>query len=447
MKRVCMSAIALGVCALLLAALPAAAQPDDLIVAEVTVVTATDAFGLPAQTAVGFLTNRGQMAYESITLYAEAYDASGALIGEGFGYLVKACGEALLPAFALQPGMSEPFAVPLDLFGDGEIDRLEITPQAAATAPDPAMQRPAAADGITEVTAREVVAVEWIDAQSLRYSGGCWRDVFTNRPWFTYDLNTRAVTGGPHPRASEITAETLRALRLEDPAIFNRSFFSFAPNERRAVYQETLNTLATTEPNGSFLRVLFEQIYNISLQGINFLRPTGGVFVAYYHGGYGDSVLYGTANVDGQILSQHPTVSLPSLIVPGAAPNGQRVIIAVEVDGVTGYYVRATNTDFSELLFEGDAPGNNWPAPIYDVPDTGDLRVYVARPVDGTPTLQCFNRASRQLHDLTPLPLRLETDDRAWMWFSPQANQIALAANGVFGGLWLIDLAALPACD
>lgn len=447
MNHTGLSAVAACLLALLLAALPAAAQVDGLQADELQVIASTDVYGLPTQTAVGYLTNRSRAAFASIVLYAEVYDAGGALIGEGFGYLVKACGEALLPTFALQPGMSEPFAVPLELFGEGEIDRVAIIPQAVALAPDPTLQRPTAPDGVTEVTAREVVAVEWIDAQTLRYSGGCWRDVFTKRPWFTYDLNTRAVTARPHPRAGEVTAETLRALRLDDPAIFNRSFFSFAPNERRAVYQETLNTLATAEPNGSFRRVLFDQLYNISLQGINFLRPSGGVFVAYYHGGYGDSVLYGTATVDGQALSQHPALSLPSLIVPGAAPNGQRVIIAAAVDGVTGYYLRATNTNFSELLFEGEAPGNNWPAPIYDVPDTGDPRVYVARLVDGAPSLQCFNRVSRHLHDLTPLPLRLETDDRAWMWFSPQANQIALAANGVFGGLWLIDLAALPACN
>jgi hypothetical protein len=315
------------------------------------------------------------------------------------------------------------------------------------TAPDPGLQRPDVPAGVTEVTAREVVAVEWLDAQTLRYSGGCWRDVFTSRPWFRYDRSSRAVTAETHPRAADITAETLRTLKLDDPAIFNRSFFSFAPGERRAVYQETLNTLATAEANGAFRRVLFEDVYNISLQGINFVRPSGGTLVAYYHGGYGDSVLYGVATADGRILSQHPAVSLPSLIVPGAAPSGQRVIIAAELDGVTGYYLRATTTDFTELLFEGEPPGNNWPAPIYDVPDAGDLRVYVARLVDGVPTLQCFNRTSRQLHDLTPLPLRLATDDRAWMWFSPSANQIALAANGVFGGLWLLDLAALPACD
>lgn len=441
------NAVVICLCALLLAAPLAAAQLDGLEVDDLRIVASTDVYGLPTQTAVGYLTNRSRVAFTNIVLYAEAYDAGGALIGEGIGYLVKACGEALLPTFALQPGMSEPFAIFLERFGEGEIDRVEIVPQATAVTPDPALQRPAAPAGVTEVTAREVVAVEWIDAQTLRYSGGCWRDVFTNRPWFTYDLSTRAIIAEPHPRAGEVTPQMLRALRLEDPAIFNRSFFAFAPNERRAVYQEALNTLVTAEPNGSFRRILFDQLYNISLQGINFLRPSGGVFLAYYHGGYGDTVLYGTATVDGQTLSQHPTASLPSLIVPGAAPNGQRVIIAAEVDGVTGYYLRATNTDFSELLFEGEAPGNNWPAPIYDVPETGDPRVYVARLVGGAPTLQCFNRVSRQLHDLTPLPLRLETDDRAWMWFSPQANQIALAANGVFGGLWLIDLAALPACD
>ncbi|MFN8451650.1 MAG: hypothetical protein U0521_24435 [Anaerolineae bacterium] len=57
-----------------------------------------------------------------------------------------------------------------------------------------------------------------------------------------------------------------------------------------------------------------------------------------------------------------------------------------------------------------------------------------------------FNRDEGQLHDLAPLPLKLADDERAWWWLSPDESQIALAADGVNGGLWLIDLTELPDC-
>ena len=41
---------------------------------------------------------------------------------------------------------------------------------------------------------------------------------------------------------------------------------------------------------------------------------------------------------------------------------------------------------------------------------------------------------------------RLADDERAWWWLSTDESQIALAADGVNGGLWLIDLTALPDC-
>src|SRR5690606_28191345 len=126
------------------------------------------------------------------------------------------------------------------------------------------------------------------DETSLRYSPGCWRDVFTNRPWVQHNLATgesQPLEG--HPRAAEITPLVLELTELTDPILFNRSFFSFAPGHRRAIYQTRLNTLMTTEPDGSFRRVLYETLFNITLQGINW-HKNSGTMLAYYHGGYGD---------------------------------------------------------------------------------------------------------------------------------------------------------------
>jgi hypothetical protein len=299
---------------------------------------------------------------------------------------------------------------------------------------------------VAQVTDREVVDVEWIDNESLRYSTGCWRDVFTNRDWYSYNLTTVDPQPTTHPNAESITPLLLQLTELTDPFVFNRSFFSFAPGQRRAVYQTDLNTLVSVEPDGSFRRVLYDSLYNISLQGINFHKDSG-TFVAYYHGGYGDDVLYQVGNVDGRQFSQHATISLPSEIVPGVAANGRGVVIATTIDDVRGYYLKQTTNDFTILMFEAEPPGNNWPAPFYEITPDGQRWIYVVRPVDGVARLQCYNPDSQQLHDYTALPLQLATDERGWLWLSPDNRTLALAANGVNGGLWTIDLTGFAACD
>jgi hypothetical protein len=425
----------------------AAAQSDDLQPENVVIMTRVDAFGLERPFAEGALVNQGTEAYAEVNLFAEVYDADDELIGEGFGFLVGACGEALVADFVLLPGAEAHFSISLDIFfePDAAIDRVEVLPEGTAiTAPEttPEPELP----GITQVTVREVVAVEWMDSQSLRYSVGCWRDVFTNRSWYSYDLNTGAEDMITHPRADAITGELQATIRLEDPALFNRSFFSFAPGSRRAAYQTDLNTLVTVEPDGTFPRVLYDQLYNISLQGINWHKDSG-TLLAYYHGGFGDEVIYLVANADGRQFSQHPNVSLPSRIVPGFAANGRGVVVATTVEDVTGYFLKSTTVDFTIPMFEAEPPGNNWPAPFYEIPDSGARWIYIIRPVEGEPRLQCYNPDSLQLHDYTAVPLDLATDARAWTWLSPDNNTLALGATGISGGLWLIDLTQFPACD
>jgi hypothetical protein len=136
----------------------------------------------------------------------------------------------------------------------------------------------------------------------------------------------------------------------------------------------------------------------------------------------------------------------PSLTVPGLTPDGRQVIIAVTTENGTGYYLQDAFYENSELLFEGDAPGNNYPAPIYVERESGDY-IYLVRMVDEQPTLQCFERGASTLHDLVQLPLNLITPARAWTWLSPDGYTLALSANGTDGGLWLVDLTAFDVCQ
>ncbi len=430
-------------CLLCLFALPAAAQETDLVPTDVTVSLQVDSFGVERSMAEGMLLNQGKQAYENVDLLADAFDSEGTQVGEGMGYLERACGEALLD-YALQPGAQAPFSVPLDTYEDGvEIDHVTVSAEGSPAAPTAA---PAEIEGIRRVSDAEVVELQWLDENSLIYSPGCYRDVFTNRPWFAYHLDTGESTPTEHPRASDVTPEMLRTLELSDPAIYNRSFLSFAPGQRRAVYQSELNTLFSAEPDGSFKRLLYDALFNITLQGINW-HKNSGTLLAYYHGGYGDDVLYLVANADGRQFSQHPTLAIPSQIVPGFAANGRGVVIYTTIDGVSGYYLKVASNDFTILMFEADAPGNNWPAPFYEITPDNQRWIFIARPVDGEARLQCFNPDSKQLHDYTALPLDLATDERAWMWLSPEDHTLALAANGLHSGLWLVDLTQFEACD
>src|SRR5690606_30093190 len=182
-------------------------------------------FGLEVPIAGGTRRNQGEQAYQNISLLAEVYDAEDNLIGEGMGYLVRACGEALVD-FALQPGQHMTFSAQLDIFEpEAAVDHVEIFPMGAAIPPTEAETTPEI-DGITRVTDAEVVDVEWIDGTNLRYAAGCWRDLFVYQQWFEYNRSSRETTSITHPRANEISDVMRQALRLTDPAIFNRSFYN-----------------------------------------------------------------------------------------------------------------------------------------------------------------------------------------------------------------------------
>jgi hypothetical protein len=426
----------------------AAAQDTPLVAQDTALTTQTDVFGQQVLTADGILLNSGDEAYSDVSLEAAVFDADDQQIGEGFGFLVNACGAALLPGFALQPGESQGFTITLELYEDDvTADHVEITAVGTPSEPKPSAA-PAFLSGITQVTNREVSRIEWIDEDNLRYGAGCWRDVFTELGWYEYNVRTGVQRSVIHPKVQFITDALRTQLGLVDDLYFRGSMLSYDPdpNGRRMVYQTELHTIITAEPDGSFKRVLFETLSSHTLQNINWLR--NGNFIASYYGAIGESVLYFTANVDGQVLSEGPLENIPSLIAPGASPDGTLIVIgAVDENDTPGYYLKRAAFAGVELLYEAELPGNNWPAPLFERDADGASYIYVARPVDGEARLECFNRTTQEVHDLSSLPLNLNTDERTWWSLSPENNTIALAADGVNGGLWLIELDALDSCE
>jgi len=422
------------------------AQQADLTADNVTVVAGADAFGQPISTAVGALVNGSDAsAYTNISLHAKAYDADDALIGEGIGVLVNACGVGLLSDFALQPGESQLFSAPLELSeSDAVVARVEISAEA-----DPTDAAPAAplADGIRRVTSTETVNVEWIDERSLRFATGCENDLFTSWTWYTYNIRLNAKTQITTLHAADVDETMRQRLQLEDDAIFTHSMMRFVPDGDRLVYQNERNDFLTAYKDGRYRRGLYTDLHNRSLQGIYWLPQER--FLAYYYGAYGDPVYYFIADAESRVVSPPLARNPPSLIVPGASSDGRRVVVAGDFSDGMGYYLYVVTNGFFEKLFEAPPPGNNYPAPLPLADPDDDLihLVYVALPVDGAARLQCFNRDEGVLHDLAPLPLNLSDDERAWWWIAPDESKIALAATGVSGGLWLIDLAALPPCQ
>lgn len=429
------------------AAAQQASAPVDLTVQDIALQEQIDIYDQTIRVATGQLFNQSDIPYTNILLSAAVFDEDDQQIGEGFGYLVDSCGAGLLPGFVLRAEHSQSFEVPLELYQpDAAINRVEVVPQASAieAGDSAAFELP---DGFTQVTDEEVVEVEWNGPRSLRYATGCGRDLFIDWSWNSYSTITGTARPAEHPSAEHVTNALRERLGLTDPLLFNHSLIRYAPSGTRMVFQNHINTVYTAAADGTLLRALFSSLTNRTLQNIYWLDNDR--FLAYYFGAYGDPVYYFTADAEGRFISPSPLNNQESVIVPGASRDGRRVIIAGTFDDGTGYYLNVLTYSFFERLFEAELPGNNWPAPLPIVDTGADLvvRVYVAREQDGAPVIQCFNRDEGVLHDLAALPLDLTESDRAQWWLSPDERTIALAANGINGGLWLIDLDSLPACQ
>ncbi|HUN10306.1 MAG TPA: hypothetical protein PLQ56_27125 [Aggregatilineales bacterium] len=413
------------------------AQTADLIADDIKIIDTVDLFGSPIQQAVGVLRNTSDQAYTEIEVEATAYDAFDQIIGGGFGFIVRACGEAVLPDFTLQPGMEQTFAVTLELDNPAAaIVEVEINPLATPIEATPV--EAVETRGITQLTRQETVRLEWTADGTLLHGAGCWRDLFTDLRWSEYNPANGEDAPTTHPKIEAVTEALRRQTGLLDEVYFQHSFLTYAPNNRRMLYQTEINTVVTAEPDGSFKRTLFDQLATRTLQTITWLRD--GNFLAAYYGAYGDPVTYFTASVEGRPLSEHPENITPSLIMPGASPSGDQIILANTIDGITGYYTRRAAFEGLTRLFEAEPPGNNWPGPIWAQPDAGTNIFYIALPGEDGPRLTCYNLAVGELVDLAPLPFRLETDERAWWTLSPDNQTIALGASGVHGGLWIIDI-------
>ncbi len=402
-----------------------------------------DAFGQTIQVAGGFLTNESEAALTNVTIFADIL-AGDTVIGEGIGFLTDACGLGLLPDFAFQPGATQAFNVSVELFDEGDITTIELFVQGVTTEPDTDPEF-AAVVGIEQISDREVVNVEFFDDGSggLRYGVGCDQNVFINQDWYRYDPETGESIEVLHPNTGDITPALLNQVGLTDPVLLNRSFLMYPPNDRRIIYQTRINEVLTAEPDGSFKRLIWDDLSRHSLQG--FIWLPGGRFMAYYFGAYGEDVRYFTASMAGQRVSASIYNVQTSKIVPGPLPDGARVVLAETIDGVTGYWLRGTFFEDLTLLFEGEFPGNNYPAPLYVNRGEEDI-IYIVRDVDGVPLLQCFDTVTQQLNSLTALPLNIDTEHRAWTFLSPDRTTLALAADGVKGGLWLIDLETFGVC-
>lgn len=430
-----------------------------LQVTEWQIETQRDAFGGEASVLIGTVAKTGEETFDGVQVYATLYNADEELIGEGLGYLVDRCGVALLD-FALAPGMSHRFAVTLDLFGAGDVETVEFEFLAGITdAPDYAA--PAGMQAVTQIVRDdEAVSVEWEGPARFRYGLGCNQQLFTTYDWFSYDLETQTSAAlEEHPSARFVTDAMIARAGInqitqqgggEDPSLFERSMLTYAPDGRRALFQSDLHTLFSIEPDGTLRRFIVDQLYQYTLQG--FIWSPLGNFVAYYFGAYAEPVRYFTASIQGSMISARLQNTRPSLIVPGLTDDGARAIIGASLPDASGeeqlgYYLVDTRNNSTELLFTVDAlPGNNYPAPAYWRKDNNTRYVFVVRDVEGVPTLQCYHREGGTLSTLTPLPLNLRSDERAWTWLAPDGSALALGANGRYGGLWLVDLTQFEAC-
>lgn len=419
-----------------------------LTVADFMLIARADAFGVTQTYIEGTLENTDdQNAYAAINLYAEVNDTEGEPAAEGFGFVVDACGAALLPDFRLQPGQSVRFSVLLDVFaaGDAELDADAVTFTLSGDAVTPDAAGAALPDGLLRVSAGEVVQLEWIDDTTLRFGTGCDAHAFTALDWQQFDIAEGALSLTEHPAAQYVTDAFLAAAELTEPGALDHSYLGMHPESTRFVYQTRINSLYTIERDGQFRRLVADLLSRYSLHGIQWLPETR--FLAYYYGAYGDPVRFIVGDASGRRLST-PIMNAPqSVTVPGAVPDASAVIISGTFDDVTGYYYHSTTGDLRQLLFEAEPAGNNYPAPVYRPREAGLSFIYLVRDVDGETMLQCYDSETTTLSDLIALPLEITLDERAWMSLSPDGTHLAFYANGVGGGLWLYDLAEAPACS
>ncbi len=410
-----------------------------LLLLNTVISSQPDGFGGQMPVVEGEVFNHGVEAYRNISIFVEALDADERVIGEGFGYLVDACGTALLD-YALPANRTQAYSAPFELFAEGQVANVRLSVDARGAELDlgPDVDAPA----VQRIDRGEVVMLEWLDAGTLIYGVGCADDVFTELAWRRYDFSDGGLNEIEHPDAARVTPEMLDLADVtlvsqsgeRNPDLFFNSRLTYSPSARRVVYQNDLHSIYSAEPDGSYRRVIHRNLHRHSLRGFIWSRNPG-VFLAYYFGSYGEPVYYFTADADGQMRSAWLENLPPSLTVPGPAPDGYATVVGRREGEISGYYWQALYGD-AKLLFEAELPGNNYPAPVVTRNE-----IYLIRPLDGLPMLQCYSRRTGELRTISALPLRLTRESRAWAWLSPDGGKLALGMNGVDGGLWWVDTA------
>lgn len=416
-----------------------AQAPPELVFLNTVISTRPDGFGGDTPVVTGEVFNHGEEAYRNISITVEAFNAGAELIGEGFGYLVNACGTALLD-YALPPEREGAFEAPYEVFAAGEVAQVKLSVAAEAVAP--AAKPPTESELVTRIAFDEVVMLEWLDEETLIYGVGCEGAVFTELDWWRYHEPDHALKETEHPDAHKVTPEMIERSAAAmitqsgelNPELYFGSRMTYSPTARRIVYQNDLHSMYSAEPDGTYKRLIHQYLHQHSLRGFLWARNPG-VFLAYYFGAYGDPVHYFAAHVDGARVTGLIGSLPPSQTVPGPSPDGVAAVVGRQEGDLGGYFWQTTYGG-SELLFEAELPGNNYPAPIVT-----SHEIYVIRPIEGAPTLQCFGRRTRELRTISALPLQLTRASRAWSWLSPAGGKLALAANGVDGGLWWVDTA------
>lgn len=430
------------------------AQDGALVAENVALALRPNAFGQEVWVIEGDLLNTANdVAYTRVQLFADVLDEAGEVIGEAFGYLVNTCGFALVDD-PLQPQARRSFALSVDLYEDATPARAELFPQGQATTPE--AERPPLHVAITRLSEREVVSAEWRDG-ALLYGVGCDERVFLTYDWYAYDESTAISTRlDAHPDAPLVDETFIRITGLnrlpsgdEDNTLITRSALSFSPYSRRVFYQNAINNVYTAdEINPSDRSLVHTILHQYTLKGVQWTQDDN--FLAYYFGAYGEPVRYIVGRGRGQLISQVLTRNTPSSTIPAPQYDGQRVLISGTFDGITGYYLQATQSPQRELLFEimpEELVGNHYPAPVYYRKDISNRFFYIIRPIDGIATLQCYHYEAKTLHTLTTLPLQLATDERAWAWLNADNTRLAIGAKGRHSGLWLVDLTAFEACQ
>lgn len=421
---------------------------SDLQLEDAQVVQRVDEFGVEEALLVGTLHNAGTVAYGNINLFAEGLDADSEAIAEGFGYVVDACGTALID-IPLAPQQTRRFALKLDIYGEGELSEWIFEPSAQAL-PDYQAPDDSLPTGIQRLSAEEVVSVEWQEDGSLLTGVGCAGSVFTDLTWSSIAPDGTTNPLDAHPNASFVTDALIERVGInqvtqqgggKNPALFARSFLTMPTFTRRAVWHTDLHDLYTMERDGQFLRRVETGLYQYSLQG--FVWSPEDNFVAAYFGAFGEEVRYFTASADGVRLSPSLLNNPPSRTMPALTNDGRSVIIGATLEEQTGYWLVDLARLRPELLFEVDIlAGNNYPAPAYWRADAQTRYLYVIRPEGERVVLERYHFETGEravLYDDLGF-LRLRDDERAWAWLSPDGTQLAVGRSGRDGGLWRIDL-------